>query len=233
MRTKVLTAVTIVLGMATCASAFAPLGPPTADLKKGQFKVGFDYDYSRTDIKVDVANESIKLDNNKTNFYVTNLGYAPLNDWEVFGRLGMANARGGFYGYQADGDYRFAWGVGTKVTFLKRDNISWGVVFQANWMKSEDSVDGIDVSIKAVEIEFAAGPVYKLLDNVYIYGGPVVHFLGGNIDIEGIDISMEDGSDIGGYIGLKVDISQNLSWYGEYRLDPDVSAFGTGISWKF
>ncbi|MCJ7729284.1 MAG: hypothetical protein MUO27_05340, partial [Sedimentisphaerales bacterium] len=138
----------------SAALALAPMGPPTAGLKTGQFRVGVEYAHSDVDMELD----GDELDGVTSNMIFGNLGYGIMDDWEGFVRLGVANVEVDEF----DGDYGFAWGLGTKVTFLKQENLNWGALFQMTWTNSEDE----DVELDAYDMQIAVGPTWKLSDTL-------------------------------------------------------------------
>ncbi|MBA7479047.1 hypothetical protein ES707_14478 [subsurface metagenome] len=218
-----------------------PMGPPTAGLKTGQARIGFEYVYAEADIEGTYAGISDTFDDVESNRLMSNLGYGLTDDWEVFLRLGVTDVeQDGF-----ESDYEFAYGFGTKVTFAKDDNLSWGALFQMGWSEVEDSVTynltdfglgivTVDEEVDWYEIQIAVGPTYELREGWLIYGGALVYFLEGEVDFAGVaTIDLEEESQFGGYIGTQVDLDENASWFVEYQLTGDAYAVGTGISWKF
>ncbi len=205
------------LALTGSALALAPMGPPTAGLKTGQFRAGVEYSYSDVDMKV----EGHEIDSVTSHMIFGNLGYGIMDEWEAFARLGVADIdEGGF-----SGDYGFAWGLGTKVTFLKQENLNWGALFQMTWTNSED--DGVDFDF--YDMQIAVGPTWKLNDTLSIYGGPFVHLING--DIENADL--EEDEAFGGYVGAEAALADNTSLFGEIQLTGAGWAIGTGIGWKF
>jgi hypothetical protein len=233
MNKKVLVFALLVFGLTGSALALAPMGPPTAGLKTGQFRVGIDYSYSEEDM--DVEDET--LDKVTSNMVFANLGYGIMDEWEIFGRLGMADIQADDIldsGVDFSGDFKFAWGVGTKYTFLKQESLDWGFLFQVTSVDSDDTVGGTDIDIDYYDWEFAVGPTWKLNDTWSIYGGPFVHFIDGDVDIEGYDSGdLEEDSMWGGYVGAEAELCQNTSLFGEFQFTGGGWAFGTGIGWKF
>jgi hypothetical protein len=217
------------------ALALAPMGPPTAGLKTGQFSIGVEYAYSDVDMTTvwhffDLEGE--KLDGVTSNMILGNLGYGIMDEWEAFARLGVANVD--YDDGDFSGDYGFAWGLGTKVTFLKQGNLNWGALFQMTWTNSEDE----DVKFDFYDIQIAVGPTWKLSDTLSIYGGPFVHFINGDADfVDEDDVSytanIEEDSAGGGYIGAEAALADNTSLFGEVQFTGAGWAIGTGVKWKF
>jgi hypothetical protein len=240
---------TVVAVAGSSALALTPMGPPKAGLKTGQFRAGVDYSYSKGDIKASWIDGSAEiLKDVKSNEIFANVGYGISDNWEAFVRLGAANADIDkariieddlTYDFGFNGQYEFSWGFGTKATLLQQENLSWGTLFQVDWLNTKDSVDGDDVDIDLYQFQIALGPTYKLTDGLSIYGGPFVHLISGSIDWSYADgdptskADLRQKSELGGYIGLDADITQNASLYGEFQITADEWAFGTGISWKF
>lgn len=220
---KKLLLVAVILMVVTLAGsaalALAPMGPPTAGLKTGQFRVGVEYAYSDVDMELD----GDELDGVTSNMIFANLGYGVMDDWEGFVRLGAANVDVEDF----SGDYGFAWGLGTKVTFLKQENLNWGALFQINWLSSEDE----DVEFDFYDMQIAVGPTYKLSDTLSIYGGPFAHLIDGDVSDGNGDI--EENSAFGGYVGAEAALAENTSLFGEVQFTGAGWAIGTGIGWKF
>ena len=210
----------------SAAMALAPLGTPTDDLKAGQFGVGLDYAYADTKIKIEGLDERLK-----TNMITANLGYGVIDDLKGFVRFGTGDARAEDF----SGDYGFAWGLGTKYTFLKQDNLNWGVLYQMDWQHSRDNdaTGGLDVKATPYEIQLAVGPTYKLNDTLAIYGGPFLHYIGGNLEIEGSSAKLRESGVFGGYVGLEAQLCENTSMIGEFQLVDGAWGLATGVNWKF
>jgi Outer membrane protein beta-barrel domain len=223
------------LALTGSALALAPMGPPTAGLKTGQFRAGVDYSYSSTDWKVDFDGDTVKVKHVKSNLFVADLGYGIMDDWEASVLLGTSDIRGDYAGLSASGKYGFAWGFGTKYTFLKQDNLNWGVLYQMDWQHSRDNdaTGGLDVKATPYEIQLAVGPTYKLNDTLAIYGGPFLHYIGGNLEIEGSSAKLRESGVFGGYVGLEAQLCENTSMIGEFQLVDGAWGLATGVNWKF
>ena len=232
----------------SAALALAPMGPPMASLQQGQYSAGVDYSYSEMDVEVSGFGLTVTQKDVETNMIFANLGYGVVPNLEVFVRLGAANAD--FQGFS--GDTQFAYGFGTKATFAQAGNLTWGGLFQMSWLNSEDSgtliIDGHTATgtaeIDAYEIQIAVGPTYEV-QGCRIYGGPFLHFIGGDFDLSGtvtgpvvsgsgsFSFDVEQESEFGGFVGAQFDLAQNTSLCVEYQLTGDAWAIGTGIVWRF
>jgi hypothetical protein len=260
MNKKLLFVVVILTALALTGSALAlaPMGPPTAGLKTGQFRAGAEYSYSDMDFKADWGGGEYTAKNVKVNIWTANLGYGIMDDWEGFVRLGAANAEGESLDFgSAKGDYGFAWGLGTKYTFLKQDNLDWGVLFQINWLKSDFSHSGVvppdgeegyswkeTANLDAYDIEIALGPTWKAAEGISVYGGPFFNIIRGNADydyVETPDTGYNDSSSLdikekslfGGYVGVQWDFMQSAAALAEFQFTGAGWTFATGVGWKF
>jgi hypothetical protein len=178
----------------------------------------------------------------EANMLFGNFGYGISDKWEGFVRLGFANVEAEDF----DGDNEFAYGFGTKLTFAEQDAVTWGALFQIGWFEGEDTVTGFvpgygiltaDQEIHAYEIQVSVGPTYEA-ENIRIYGGPFLHFVDGDYDIDiagvgSLSFDVEQESEFGAYIGTQVDIATNSSFNIEAQFTGDAWAFCTGIVWRF
>ncbi len=139
-------------------SVFALIGPPTAELGKGQWSGGFNYSYSSLDLGKETVkyihkefdadgqetynstgSYSLKIEDFDMDRYYGRVGYGLLDSLEIYGQAGAINIKEkeqeagdpNWYGYDSDTD--FAWGLGVKYTFFRQEKINWGATAQINW----------------------------------------------------------------------------------------------------
>ncbi len=156
----------IVMGLVlvfVSSSAFALIGPPTAELEQGQWSAGFNYQYSSLDFgKVDITEKDydeveggwvldvedsgkykVNIDESNTNAYFGRLSYGLIDSLDVYVQLGMADVK--YKSKYADGydewdgfnlDNEFAWGLGGKYTFYKQEKVDWGVGAELNFFSN-------------------------------------------------------------------------------------------------
>ncbi|TFG49794.1 MAG: hypothetical protein E4H40_02395 [Candidatus Brocadiia bacterium] len=198
--------------------AIGHIGPPTAELKKGQWDLGFNYSYSTQDLDSSSAKyvwdgdepEHFKLktkDFNVHRYYAVG-GYGICDRWEVFGQLGVADLKADFEGDDwTDGvnfDNDFAWGLGTRFTLAQQDKVKWGFSAQANWLDTSNTEKGIEVdevtytwkekySIETFELLLAFGPTIDM-GGWKLYGGPFYYYLDGDYEWKE---SYSDTTDVG------------------------------------
>ncbi|MBN2130001.1 MAG: hypothetical protein JW741_10915 [Sedimentisphaerales bacterium] len=279
--------VVVLVAMVTGSSALAlaPMGPPTAGLNQGQFRLGAEYGYSEMDLELDWDDETETIVDLESNMFFATLGYGVMDNWEFYVQLGVANAE--FDKIETDdpndpgddnigfeGDYGFAYGFGTKYTFWEQmEGLTWGVLFQMKWINSEDTLKGSDfeegegyyfetwsddLELDYYEMQIAVGPTWQAMDGLCIYGGPFVHLVSGDLDVdyseswavydnpEGtgtpIDEGSESGSDsgdleeessFGGYVGAQFDVTEQMQVFAEVMFTGDAWGFGIGGGWVF
>jgi len=243
--------------------AFDPMGPPTAGLKQNQFSAGAEYLYSEIDLEADgtptlgLGSDVIKsIESNKV---YGRLGYGLTDDWEIFVRLGAADAdpdksdnSDNVAGYIGGSDYGFAIGGGTKVTFHESEDgkLKWGVLAQMSWTdldfdRKSYSIGGHNVifstDIEVLEVQIALGPTYELNDTISIYGGPFFHIVDGDADLKGsidgspgkVSTDLEQDSLFGGYVGMEFELTDNLDYNIEFQGTGGGNALGMALVYKF
>ena len=206
----------VVMVGGSAAFALDPLGPPTAGLRKGQFKEGVEYSYSTMDFKLSKGKwiehldgvffdsgkaVSLTLKKFKTNKAYFNLGYGITDDLDVFLRLGATTAKFGDSIWEDaekfDDHANFTIGCGIKATFYEDDNLKLGGLFQASWAEFDGKLNAAHwaaadfIEMNITEIQVAVGPTYKLAERISIYGGPFFHFIIGDLDDEFSEVSGE------------------------------------------
>ncbi|MBZ9577846.1 hypothetical protein KJA13_02300 [Patescibacteria group bacterium] len=269
-RLLLLVVVLVVVGLGSSpAFALDPMGPPTGNLRQGQSQAGIDYSYSTMDLKLtngkwtEYKNGrfydsgeafSLTLKNFKMNKVYANFGYGIFDNWDLFLRLGGADAKFGDSiweeGEKFDGPASFTIGFGTKATFYQEGPLKLGGLFQASWadldghLKAKDWADSVDIEL--TEMQIAIGPSYELADGVSIYGGPFFHFVNGDLDDNfsetwnGDVLSSKYSWDIGEastfgyYIGFQgVNLTENIFLNIEYQRTASADALGLKLIWRF
>jgi len=218
--------------------ALTPMGPPRAILGQDQWDIGVEYGHQKMDLEAFGKDKNIehepelyittrkgeyKINDLESEIILGRVSYGVSDEWDVFLRLGVADAQcdmeqtypdSAKHEYQGfDGSFGFAWGVGTRATFWQDEEISWGGLFQITWLEPDDSsvssviLPGeLDYSgtaeIDIREVQIAVGPTWRADEGIRIYGGPFLHFVNGDLDISGnivdpdVGISMESTGDI-------------------------------------
>lgn len=212
MKKKVLLLGIVVVVMCLKSSvtlALDPMGPPTADLKKGKFSAGSSYSYSKMNLKLTGGKysdsdgdsgvlPSIELEDFKINKVYADLGYEIADRWDIFLRLGSTKADFKYEYDDAvskfDSGTDFAIGLGAKTTFWQKGKLELGTLFQISWTDFDGRVKGGDstgeewsdtISINLTEIQVAIGPSYQLTNKICLYGGPFFHFIDGELSGKG------------------------------------------------
>jgi hypothetical protein len=208
-----------------------------------------------------------EINNLKSNMYLARLGVGTWENWDLFLRFGasgaqdeisevLANGAAGTDQYRDyDGGLGFAWGFSTRATFYEQGDTTWGGLLQITWANPDssditnenDSTFSGDVEINYWEVQVAIGPTVEF-ENLRIYGGPFLHFLNGDLDLNGqiadppgvpdlivVDTShdIREKSQLGGYAGAQWYLDANSSLFTEFQFTGDAWGVGVGTIWKF
>ncbi len=204
-----------------------------------------------------------KIEGLTSNMFLGSLGYGICENWDAFVYAGVAGDKNeiketlacdspGSQYYGFGGDYIAAWGFGTRATFCQDGNLTWGGLFQTVWsgidssslkLRGDPDFSG-NLELDFWEIQVAAGPTLQL-DGFSIYGGPFLHFVNGDMSLEGTTVSsgatqlvmsnadIREESNFGAFVGAQWDIAEDTFWYTEYQFTGDAWGAGMGIVWKF
>lgn len=162
---------------ASAALGGGPMGPPMALLGEGHWGFGAEYGHATMDLQasgmLEMINgdqifhfvENVQIDNLTMNMFFGTLAYGVCDNWDIFARLGAADARDDATGtanipqdphnplwlveslgvpqrYSLEGldsNFGFAWGVGTRATFCRSGPWAFGGLAQATFFKPGDS----------------------------------------------------------------------------------------------
>jgi hypothetical protein len=204
------------------------------------------------------------IDNLKSNIIMGKVGYGINDNWDAFVRLGLADAKGDIeYTYSDntppceykgfDGSFGLAWGIGTRATFWQNDKVSLGGLIQITWLEPDSSSISLsgeprfsgDAEIEIEEVQIAIGPAWQVNDSINIYGGPLLHYVDGDLDLSGRTVDqdaeflietkgdIEEESQFGGYVGAHLDMDENTSCYIECQLTKDAWGIAIGSAQRF
>ncbi len=208
---------------------------------------------------------SFEIKDLQSNMFWGRLDVGTWENWDMFVRIGLSDAQDDISSVNADGslsdqykDYKgdngFGWGFGTRATFYQEGDTTWGGLIQVTWsnpdssdviIESEPSFTG-EVEMDYWEVQIAIGPTVEL-DNCRLYGGPFLHFINGDLNLNGsydptgvIDLITQDTSheireesQVGGYAGAQWYLNENSSLFTELQFTSDAWGFGIGTTWKF
>jgi hypothetical protein len=253
---KKLLVVLVVVGLcSTVALALDPMGPPTADLKKGQWSAGVAYSHSDMDFYREKYWEEWGMNIDVDKVY-GRVGFGIRDNWELFLLLGGAGAditrEGGNPDWKGS-DTAFAVGFGAKTTFYEDTDLKWGAVAQMSWAKfdgKEKRPEGpynycrSKFEMELIEFQLAIGPTWTPTKGLSIYGGPFLHFIRGdhtfylwNDDDEeyedGQKFDIEENKIFGGYVGAQVELDSSIAINVEWMCTEDADAFGASAIVRF
>lgn len=201
----------------SAASATAPMGPPIAVLGEGQWSLGGEFAHSSVDMEAngrvtDVAadffwTQRFKVEDLTSNMFFATIAYGICDNWNVFVRVGGADASDDITLLPADsgalerqdaldGNYGLAWGVGTRATFCRWGAWSFGGLVQATWFTPGDSDFSIadpfipdetwsgDVELDYWVTQVSLAAAYQA-ESWRLWGGPFLQFINGDMDFDG------------------------------------------------
>ncbi|MHC4434043.1 MAG: hypothetical protein ACYTBS_19545 [Planctomycetota bacterium] len=202
-----------------------------------------------------------------TSMILGTLGFGVSDSWDVFVSVGGADAQdditgelpGGTVGNRYsdfDSSHEFCYGVGSRVTFWEDGDITWGGLLQIIWQNPDGSIDlraandptftlTGDAELDFWELQVAAGPTWEG-DNFRVYGGPFLHIVDGDVDLDttGVDAfaatwqvisngDVREASQLGGYAGAEWLLYENTMANVEVQFTSDAWAVGLGAVLKF
>jgi hypothetical protein len=221
-RTGLLAGILLAAGLlASVAQAGAPMGPPMATLGEGHWGFGGEYGYESIDLRsfgtvtenvtgffVDSHAQLANVENLGSNMFFGTVAYGICDNWDVFARVGAANAQDdivlfdpnnpGLAGSRAgfDGGFGLAWGVGTRATFCRSGPWSFGGLAQVTWYnpgKSDTTLAGFAIpdetvvgnaELKYWQAQLSLDVAYQM-DTLTFWAGPLLQFVQGDLDING------------------------------------------------
>ena len=200
--------------------------------------------------------QHLSLDGIKVHKAYANLGYGITDNLEAFLRLGSADAE-----WKGDGDTHFSFGLRTGVTLYQKDALQLSALAQYSWAESEFDSLPLTTAVGEIsypmlmsgrlnmqELQIALGPTYDLIKGISIYGGAFFHFTDGKLNlrsrsfttgIPGIGYYLDSSYDIdqvselGAYIGAKIDPTKNISYSIEYQHTASADAIAMRLLWRF
>jgi hypothetical protein len=225
---------------------FALMGPPKALLAKKQYNAGINYSYSEMDLTIAPDADAFTIKNFKSNIILGNIGIGVHKNVDAFVCLGIGQAKINKPGIRYNGNQGLAWGVGTRATFRQKDDLTWGGLVQITGANTKDSsllytVDTNNISVQGdlnwYEIQVTIGPTWQR-DGFCIYGGPLLHAVHGDLDIQGTGVTpssfkIREKSQFGGYAGAQYNIGQKTICFLEGIFTGNAWGISIGGLWKF
>ena len=221
--------------------------------------------YKLPDRKVPLGSAEAEL---KSNFNYGTIGYGILPEVDIYLGLGSAKVESdgsntdNVFGYAGDSDYGFALRGRFNATLARKDKLSLGLIGGFGWTKCD--LDGssylvtldlppddpwgtpiqrvfwgsIDGEVNLYHAELALGAAYDISPGLAVYGGPMMRWYSGDVDIDvtsqGIgsgDSQDIDDSQFGGFVGLQLMAYDNVSLQAEYQFGED-SVAGVSLLYR-
>lgn len=219
-------AVIIAVLFGSPAWALTYMGSPSSNVKQGELLLGFDYSNGQVDYEF--SNDTVRgvLDNVDSDFYMGRAGIGVFDGLEVFGRFGLSEIE--------DLGNESAWGVGTKATFIEKDDVSWGALFQLTSISADDTgyLGGgtLDGDFDIYEYQLAIGPTF----NDTVYFGPFFHFIDGDADLRNFgSVDIEQDSEFGIFVGIMWELGNNTNLSIEFQGTDDAKMGAIGLVHRF
>ncbi|MCX5646084.1 MAG: hypothetical protein NTZ17_15600 [Phycisphaerae bacterium] len=226
MRIKALkTAVLIITGSLVAVASGTPMGSPTAYLGAGRWGFGAEYGYGQMDLETsgtvtdtfpgfsrDSWPQDFRIDNLKSNMAFGTVAYGLTDNWDLFARIGAADAKGTIVVLPAivksaerqddsDGSFGLAWGVGTRATLHKSGPWSFGGLVQVTWFRPGDGEFSIedplpldpvkhepvwvgDAKLSYWQAQASLAAAFQV-DTWRFWAGPFFQFTQGDMDFSG------------------------------------------------
>jgi len=260
LRTFLAAALLATSAFVSVAPGGAPMGFPGAYLGEGQWAVGAEYGYERTNLRAFGAvteeflagsshtwNSAFQIDDLTSHMGFGTLAYGISDTWDIFARVGAANARDTLFVRPADtdalqaqdnfdGSFGFAWGVGTRATFLRSGPWSVGGLVQVTWFYPGESNFAVpnpdpaeswggEVKLKYWQAQTSLAAGYQA-DRWRVWAGPFLQFIRGDMDFRSTDAGVgvnsirwsskvQEDAHVGGHAGLACEVSDQFNLWVE------------------
>jgi len=209
-----------------------------------------------------------KIEDLTSNMLLGRISYGAYDTIDVFACIGLSDARDDMTEELASGadgnrytgldnSHGLAYGIGARATFWQEGDIVWGGLVQILWENPSDGdidltpTDGDpaklsgDVELELQEIQVAVGPTVQL-EGISLYGGPFLHFVKGDLDIDvsGVDsfsalnrvdasLDIREETEFGVFVGAQGEANQDMSWFVEIQMTGDAWGIGIGGIGRF
>ncbi len=239
--------------LVSAAPAGAPLGPATAFLGEGRWAVGGEYAYEQMSLEASGTvteqflndttffwTQPAQIDDLTSNMFFGTLAFGICDTWDIFARIGAADAKDKIVALQADADavqrqndfdgsFGLAWGVGTRATFYRSGPWSFGGLMQVTWFRpgsSDFSIDDPlipdeswvgDMKLDYWQAQAALAATYQV-DKWRFWAGPFLQFIRGDMDFNGTAVL--DGAGV-----------STIRWTGDLQESTQVGGH-FGANWE-
>jgi opacity protein-like surface antigen len=229
----------VILFLSPAGYALDPVGPPQALLGQGNWGLGVEYSYSETRVVLNdgtlvgacVLDDSTQLQAHAS--YV-NLRYGVSRNVDVFARLGAAKID---LPLLQEGDAGFAWGLGAAVTIYHAQQLDGGLLVQFSRGQSQEH-NPATVWTRAAEtqvqsLQVAAGPTYRIREDLAVYGGAFYHLLWGDYESTLTRWDLKADHPFGAFAGLDWHVKEDAHWSVELQYAGATFAIAAGLRWIF
>ncbi len=217
----------VTASFASVASGGAPMGLPNAWVDQGRWAVGGEYGYEQMNLESSGRvtqqifgqepafwTQRFRIDDLASNMFFGTIAYGISENWDIFARVGAADAKGTVVALPAstdaltrqddvDGSFGLAWGAGTRATLYRCGPWSFGGLVQVTWFRPGDSAFSItdplqpdeswagDAELKYWQLQASLAAVYQV-ENWRFWAGPFLQAVYGDLNFRGTS-SLTDG----------------------------------------
>jgi hypothetical protein len=230
MEKRIATLAVALVVVGACSSvvlALPPMGPPKAMVGQDQWTVGLGFSHSEMDLEA----HGIGRENMGLGLVGAADGKDDITEDPARASI-VPNQYTGF-----DSSFEICYGIGSRVSFWEDADITWGGLFQIIWQNPDGSIDMTaddpgnppavlagDAELDFWELQIAVGPTWEG-DNFRVYGGPFLHVVDGDIDLDTVGVDsfgtpwqvessgdIREASQFGGYAGAQWLVAESRNY---------------------
>jgi len=220
--------ITVILVCIHPIHAIVFLGPPSSPLSQNQVSIGLEWQAAEMDILFNYLGYTLEYTSAESDFIMGRFAWSPVGGSELFARLGLADVE--------EFDNEFAFGGGFKIQTSKSNDLSTGLTTQILFFEGEETISLGPISLveelSVAIVQFAPG-FYWDPESVSLYGGPMLQFFTGDLSAPGMTLSIEEDIQIGGFVGVSLDMSENCAVLGEFQITDESWAVGLLLDLRF
>jgi hypothetical protein len=230
-----------------------PIGAPKAGVNQGKFGLALEHSYTKMSLMREQFGESDRYDRLELFLRV---GVVDLNSSDAsMDRIGPGPRRSITNEYDYDTD--FIYGGGARITFGCVGNVMFGAVASYSWAEMDGdfsrsyysgstkmAANDAEMEMKMQQIQLAIGATWNATESIAVYGGGLMHHVrieedrawqrGGPHATDHVIVKNDDGgSMLGGYLGAKIGITENLSLSVEGSYTGDSKGGSVSLGWNF
>jgi len=220
----------LTLGVCGHALALNYLGPPTTQMRAGQWAVGASYSYSTQDL--DLGEFDLENAHQDSVLGRVTVGLVT-SRLEISGLAGVADIDQSEF----DTGNQLQVGGAFRLTMWEGGDLDWGIVGQGTYLRAEETGTVLgsrtDYELGLGELQFGLGPCWRPNWGI-VYGGAMLHWIMGSMDTTGLDdFDVREQSVLGAYLGGGFDLDRHWTLTAEIQATPDAFGWATAVQLRF